>query len=732
MSHPARSPPFRLQKNCLVQAKRVIIVEICKFDLSLLNNALINSRWCIGAAGAGPDSTTVFFMPDGTIEGYGDYRWVLSDFLAVTRWGVPVWHFHSIEDVEGKLTLRGVRQDDAQHLAYELSQHIVKATTLPTQGDTHEGELADGQAEAIRLVIWDLDDTFWRGTLSEEGVEIIKDHIDIVIALTKRGIVNSVCSKNNYEKARLKLEEAGIWQYFVFPRIEFSPKGAMVQSIVRSSQLREETILFIDDNVLNVNEVKHYCPRIRGVGPEYIATMLDDPHLHGKPDEEMARLARYRVLELKDRDRQNEYGDNVSFLRQSQIRISFHDDVSENFARIHDLVNRTNQLNFTKIRWPEDETEARAIYTDDLKINFNWRVGYIKVSDRYGYHGIVGFFAVFGRWAKHFLFSCRTMNMGVEQFAWRKLGRPHINGSSQATSSLGFDVDWIEVVDDAENVARLDSEVMVGRICMRGPCDLQIAAHYLQEYSIIGEHAYPFRGWAIHPAARLITVGEEERRAELESVLLKVPSYPRQAFASTVLTGEADHYVLSFSLEILESQYQSKSTGLILPLNMAGVDGKNFSSLDYKEMYNVPGFTLDEDEWHALQDEFEFFGANDPGLLRADLINIFGKLTGKHIILLKLNENVGDNRWTLDRWKEVNQITQEVYDGLPQRQKLDVDFIDLNEFVRGPEDLDDPNGAHFARHVYRKVADRIKEVIGRRAPGHYSPAAADPAPVVLT
>ena len=49
--------------------------------------------------------------------------------------------------------------------------------------------------EKIKLVIWDLDDTFWNGVLSEDKVTFNERNIEIVKTLTDRGIVNSICSK---------------------------------------------------------------------------------------------------------------------------------------------------------------------------------------------------------------------------------------------------------------------------------------------------------------------------------------------------------------------------------------------------------------------------------------------------------------------------------------------------------------------------------------------------------
>ena len=52
--------------------------------------------------------------------------------------------------------------------------------------------------EPIKLVIWDLDETFWKGTLSEGQIYPIKKNIEIIETLTKRGIINSIVSKNDY------------------------------------------------------------------------------------------------------------------------------------------------------------------------------------------------------------------------------------------------------------------------------------------------------------------------------------------------------------------------------------------------------------------------------------------------------------------------------------------------------------------------------------------------------
>ena len=59
-------------------------------------------------------------------------------------------------------------------------------------------------ASKIKLIIWDLDETFWNGTISEQKVAPVKQACDLVLLSSKKGIVNSICSKNDFSAAKQK------------------------------------------------------------------------------------------------------------------------------------------------------------------------------------------------------------------------------------------------------------------------------------------------------------------------------------------------------------------------------------------------------------------------------------------------------------------------------------------------------------------------------------------------
>jgi FkbH-like protein len=332
----------------------------------------------------------------------------------------------------------------------------------------------------VKMIIWDLDDTFWTGTLAEESIEFVASNAEIVRALASRGILSSIASKNDLDAAKKILEREGIWDYFVFPSISFNPKGERVAEIIRNASLRTENILFIDDNVSNLEEARFYSPGIMLAQPgEIIPRLLDHPRLAGKADPDLKRLKQYQLLQRKFIDQSSTTLSNEDFLRSSKIEIRFDFDVESNFDRIVDLINRANQLNYTKrrLRSKEDVDQFRSSLN-----GYGTAAGCVSCSDRYGDYGIVGFFMLKrndkGSELLHFVFSCRTMNMGIEQFVYSYLGTPKLAVVPEVAYRLDNEkkIDWISIVNEAAgNSSLVGIERMLVLI---GGCELQQLASF--------------------------------------------------------------------------------------------------------------------------------------------------------------------------------------------------------------------------------------------------------------
>lgn len=133
-------------------------------------------------------------------------------------------------------------------------------------------EHEDIRVEPVRLVIWDLDDTFWSGSLTEGSIQYRDDCHNIVVELARRGIMSSICSKNDMATVRPVLEQRGIWPYFIFPSVNWEPKGKRIAALIETAQLRAETVMFIDDHPMNLAEATFYVPRLQIENDLFIPT----------------------------------------------------------------------------------------------------------------------------------------------------------------------------------------------------------------------------------------------------------------------------------------------------------------------------------------------------------------------------------------------------------------------------------------------------------------------------
>ena len=278
----------------------------------------------------------------------------------------------------------------------------------------------------VKLIIWDLDETLWSGILAEgDEIELFENRADFIKKINNKGIVNAICSKNNFVEGEKKLKELGLWEEFVFPRIEFSPKGPIVKWIIENMQLRADNVVFVDDNHTNLMEVKHFSPEITVVNatlPEFDGFL--EEILEKNKDVEKSRISQYRILESKLKDQEETEISNDEFLESCEIKImiSSGNQNTTFIHRIEELINRTNQLNFTNSRVQEGVLEPILV---DISRYESWS---IFVWDKYGEYGLVGFCLIDyekGRFTdvslEHLVFSCRIMNMGVEEHIMSKI-----------------------------------------------------------------------------------------------------------------------------------------------------------------------------------------------------------------------------------------------------------------------------------------------------------------------
>lgn len=558
--------------------------------------------------------------------------------------------------------------------------------------------------ESIKLIIWDLDDTFWKGTLSEEGIIPINDNIQLIKDLSSRGIINSIASKNDFETARSKLIELKIWDYFVFPQINWHPKGNNIKQIISSAQLRPANVLFLDDNHLNLAEVEFYNQGIHTKEPDFIQEIRKHQAFTGKDDAALSRLQQYKILEEKEKEKEH-FSDNIHFLESSDIHLAIIENPGSAIDRIHELINRTNQINYTKKRIDKNELEV-------LLKNTDYECKAVKVKDRFGEYGVVGFYALHKskNHLEHFLFSCRSMNIGVEQYMYAKLNFPELKRVGDVTVELNS-IDqphWIKEVKDWTKHDQ-KTDFLSTKILLKGACDLRQMAHYLSyknlevntEFNDVNQNNHPV------PKAHteILLHSEYLDKKSKKELIASFPFLDQHVFHSDVFSNNYDILVYSLLIDYTMDLYQSKSTGVKIPYESYS-DFVNETKAEFVARCKKHEFkNMNEVFYDFFSTEYDFIGQITEDQLIKNLENIRKKVK-KPIIFINGAEvdtpvsNQSEYGKARARHERINNALEQFCNSHKNTYILDVrEFItedDINHSIR-----------HYKRSVYEHMANGL-------------------------
>lgn len=265
----------------------------------------------------------------------------------------------------------------------------------------------------IKCVIWDLDNTLWNGTLLESGDVILKSEIaEVIKELDKRGILNSIASKNNYNDAMSKLEEFGLAEYFLYPEINWNAKSLSIEKICKNINIGLDSILFIDDQEFERDEVQYFNPLVSCLDASEYKSILEMPRLN--PRFITVDSANRRKMYLEDQMRKEEEerydGPQERFLASLNMKLIISEAKEEDLMRAEELTIRTNQLNATGKTYSYEELNY-------FRQSDRHKLLIAELKDKYGSQGKIGLALIELRedgWHLHLLLmSCRVMSRGV-------------------------------------------------------------------------------------------------------------------------------------------------------------------------------------------------------------------------------------------------------------------------------------------------------------------------------
>jgi len=177
----------------------------------------------------------------------------------------------------------------------------------------------------IKCVVWDLDDTLWRGILLEDGV--VTPHpwaVDVVRELDRRGILNSIASKNDPQAAMDVLSSLGLADFFVYPQIGWDAKSGAVARVAAAINVSFDAVAFVDDQEFERSEVAFAHPEVLCVAPDDVVARLETPEFTPRfiTDESRHRRAMFSNQIAREAEEQTFAGTPEEFLRELNMVFS--------------------------------------------------------------------------------------------------------------------------------------------------------------------------------------------------------------------------------------------------------------------------------------------------------------------------------------------------------------------------------------------------------------------------
>lgn len=283
----------------------------------------------------------------------------------------------------------------------------------------------------MKGLITDLDDTLWLGIVGEAGASSVTwslgEHAQIhglyqqlLRHFSEMGVLLAIVSKNELSTVQEALRREDL----IFPATacwpvlsDWEPKSPKVGEILRAWNIGPESVVFVDDSPMELEEVRTAFPAVtclefpKHSAAEAVAFFERLRDLFGKP-----------AVNADDRVRQSsiqagaQFGelarasDPDSFVRSLNGRVIFDAGKAPN-PRLLELINKTNQFNLNGVRIPEGE------WLRHLADETTFSLG-TAYEDRFGPLGTIG--AIAGRRCgdglevSSWVLSCRAFSRKIE------------------------------------------------------------------------------------------------------------------------------------------------------------------------------------------------------------------------------------------------------------------------------------------------------------------------------
>jgi FkbH-like protein len=284
-----------------------------------------------------------------------------------------------------------------------------------------------------KCLVLDLDNTLWGGILGEDGITGVALGGDYpgkaylmfqrqLLALSKEGIILTVCSKNNMEDV-LRMwndhpDSALKEEYFAAMRINWNNKADNIREIAQELNIGLDSLVFIDDNSSERELIRQVLPEVATPDfpeqpymlPVFFKKLVKQYFcLYELTDEDLQKTAQYKANVARANTRKT-FTNMDEYIRSLEIELKINEINELTLTRAAQMTQKTNQFNLTAHRYTDADLKE--------KLAHGHRIYTLSIRDKFGDSGITGLCIVElsdnSANINSLLLSCRILGKDIE------------------------------------------------------------------------------------------------------------------------------------------------------------------------------------------------------------------------------------------------------------------------------------------------------------------------------
>lgn len=260
--------------------------------------------------------------------------------------------------------------------------------------------------KAKKALILDCDNTLWKGVLGEDGFDgiemsdktpygaIFEEIQSIILALSKKGVLIGLCSKNNQRDVEEVLEKHPDMKIrdkdIAIKKINWNDKVANLKDTAADLNIGLDSMVFVEDSAFEINFITESLPQVTVLRvplklEEYPKMLRENLGLFfniSESAEDAKKIQMYKEQNKRETLKCT-YKNLENYLKSLKLCLTIFSSSAPSIPRISQLTQKTNQFNLTTKRYTE--TDIRKFIKET-----SYKVFHFSAADKFGDYGITG------------------------------------------------------------------------------------------------------------------------------------------------------------------------------------------------------------------------------------------------------------------------------------------------------------------------------------------------------